>query len=248
MKDNGLFGVALAAGLLVCMILFAMRGAQAIPTGATVLSNATSGVPVSPPDSRTDDGGTITTLLLNSLQQDYNWKGYVGNITGRLALDNAAGYTIYDWPISVSKEGELYVSRASSLDFVNVTCANQTIVSVDDAFFGMAGSQTDSINRTFNATSHQGFIVGSTGGTSAIAANSCKSTATYVNDSSQVLDGSHYFQQLLLQDLSGNLIFVSIINASLLGYDESLYDFQMIVPENQANLTATTYYFWTELS
>jgi hypothetical protein len=47
-------------------------------------------------------------------------------------------------------------------------------------------------------------------------------------------------------DSSQRLIYTTIINASVAGYDNMPYDFQIIVPESAVN-ASTTYYFFTEL-
>jgi hypothetical protein len=219
-----------------------MEGASALPGGATITSNSTAGTPSPTPSNRSDARGTITTIIINAVQQDQFWKGYVGNISGRLSLDDATGNTIYDWPISLSKEGEVYVSRASSPVFGSVGCANINNITREEGYYGMTTTQSDNINKTFNATSHQQFFVGN----QSITANSCRSTATYVNDSPQTLDGNQYFQEIVLQDSSFNLVYTTMINASKDGFDTLDYDFQMIVPESVFN-SSTTYFFFTEL-
>lgn len=233
------------AFLIALLGLFVVVSYMSIadPTGATILTNSTSGTPSSTAGNRTDERGTITTLTLDSLQQDQQWKAYVGNVSGRLSLDNAGGFTIYDWTLSGSIAGEVYVSRYSSPTFSNVSCANIGNISLEHGFYNMTLTQSDSINSTFNYTLHDAFFVGS----QSITADSCRSTATYINSAAQTMDGSQAFQELILMDSSNRLVFVTIISDNTAGYDNSEYDFQMIVPENDVNSTSTTYYFFTEL-
>lgn len=232
----------LLLALLGAAIGYWMQSVEALPGGATITFNSTSGVPSATPSNRTDPHGTITTIILNGVQQDQYWKGYVGNITGKLSLDDATGFTIYDWPISLTKNGEVYVSRSNAPVFSSVSCASIGNITNEEAYYGMVTTQSDDINKTFNATSHQTFLVGA----QSIGANTCKSTATYRNDLPQALDGNQFFQEVLLQDSSANLLYVTMINASVTGFDNRPYDFQMIVPESLVN-TSTTYYFYTEL-
>ena len=220
------------------------------PTGASILTNESAGQPTSSPDSRADSRGTITTLRLDTVQQDQFWKAYVGNVTGSLSLDNADGFTIYDWSLSGSVAGEVYVSRAGSPDFTNLSCINNTILDQEHTFYDMTASAVDSINNTYNYTNHQAIVIGGFG---TISADSCRSTATYVNDTAQSIDGNQTFQAVILQDdTNSNAIFVTIIDDNTYGYDNNIsfnktYDFQIIVPESDTNTTPTTYYFWTEL-
>lgn len=224
--------------VLICSAYFAWGA----PAGASILSNSSTVAGGGNPGSRSDERGTITTLVLDAIQQDQNWKAYLGNVSGRLSLDSAAGFTIYDWELSGNVNGEVYVSRHNSISFDGVSCATEGNVTSDHPFYNMTDAQSDSLNRTFNATVHASFFVGTT----QITADTCKSTATYVNDAQPNIATAD-FQEILLQDSSDQIIFATILSDNTQGYDNEFHDFQMIVPENDINSTATTYYFWTEL-
>ncbi len=235
-------------GLALVFVLGAFR-VEADPTGASILSNSTAGTPTSSPASRADARGTITTIVLNTLQQDQFWKAYVGNVSGRLSLDDAAGNTIYDWTLLGAISGEVYVSRYSSPTFTSLSCANDANVTSEQTYFGMSASASDNINNTYNYTNHKEVVVGGFG---TIPADTCKSTATYVNDTPQSINGNQTFQSLILQDSSDRLIFVTLIDDDSYSFDNDITvnktnDFQVIVPESATNSTPTTYYFWTEL-
>lgn len=228
-------------------IAIALQYVSAVPGGASITSNTTAGVPTTTASNRSDARGTITTIVLDSLQQDQNWKAYVGNITGKLSLDDATGNTIYDWGLnSVNKSGEVYVSRASAPVWIDVTCVNGGNVTAEETFHNMTVAQTDNINKTFNYTSHAAFYVG----TVQINASTCKSTATYVNDlrSNNPINGNQVFQEVILQDSGANIIFTTLVTGNQTGFDGRQYDFQIIVPESAIKATPTTYYFFTELS
>src|SRR3989344_1233687 len=206
MHRNTLITLALLSLLGIFTAHIVVTPVIALPAGSTILSNSTAGTPTSTPGEQNDSRGTISTLVMDSLQQDQYWKAYVGNITGRLSLDDASSFTIYDWPVSVSKIGEVYITRHASPDFTNVSCANIGNISSEEAWFGMGSSQTDNIRNTFNQTVHQPFIVHTT----TLSNSTCNSTATYRNDSVQNLTGNnHYFQEIVIQDSSDQIIFVS---------------------------------------
>ncbi len=233
--------------LLVAFAMLGVYGAIADPTGATILSNSTAGQPSSTAGNRTDAGGTITTIVLTAVQQDTRWKAYVGNVSGRLSLDNAAGQTIYDWDIAATSiAGEVYVTRHSSVLFGNLTCGNLANVTAESAHMNMSLSQSDGLNRTFNYTSHTALTIGTAPPVN-IGADSCRSTATYVSDARQNMNGAQDFQELLLQDPNSRVVFVGFLDNDATGYDGGARDFQIIVPENPNNLTPTTYFFYTEL-
>jgi hypothetical protein len=237
----------LAAVTMIIVIIAAisLQFATAEPTGASVDSNSTAGSPTSSPDSLTDPRGTITTIVLSSLQQDQYWKAYVGNITGQLSLDDASGNTIYDWALaSVNKSGEVYVSRYNAITWSNISCINLSVLNAEMTFFGMAPTSSDSINNTYNYTSHAAVQVGTT----TLSANSCRSTATYRSDVRQAMDGSQRFQALIIQDnANARAVYMTVVNNSFTGFDNRTYDFQIIIPEASTG-SATTYYFFTELS
>ncbi|MGV8085990.1 MAG: hypothetical protein ACP5N1_00010 [Candidatus Woesearchaeota archaeon] len=189
----------------------------------------------------TDVKGTITTITLSANQQDYKWKAYVGNVTGRLVLDDSSGQSIYDWSTGVVA-GEVYVSRFSNIDWSSIACADQTSINTEQTGLSMSLTVKDNINATFNYTTHSPFTVGTT------PISGCRSTATYVNDAAQPTFSSAYFQEILLRDtVTNNLLYTGIINSSSTGYNGQSYDFQIIVGENESSSIPTRYFFWVEL-
>jgi hypothetical protein len=216
--------------LLIGMMLFSIFfDVLAIPSGPviTYVSNTTSVNAV--PNRSQDAKGTITTVTMVANQQDYKWKAYVGNISGSLALDDVNGKSIYDWAMG-SPTGEVYATRYSgSVNWANVSCINQGNVNTEETALGMGLGIIDNINGTFKNITHKSFLVG----TKNITADSCKSTATYINDAAQ--------------SLSDNLIYTTMIENSHTGYDGQNYNFQMLVAENESATIPLTYYFYVEL-
>ena len=222
--------------IAIVALLIVSSFSSAQPSGTSITSNTTDTVTTSPPSSRVDEGGTITTLVVDAIQQNPRWKAYIGNITGSLTLDDSGGNTIYNWALDQSDiTGEIYSSRNNSIDWGAISCADPATITAEDTFLTLSGR--DSINNTFNETVHDTITVGTT------AHNNCPATSTFVN-SARETQGTASFQLVLLQDTT-NLIYTSPIKTATTGYDGSLFDFQMIMANNP---TATTpYYFYVEL-
>jgi hypothetical protein len=232
---------AMALLLLVgTMLLFAFQVYGT--TGASATFNSTENGPPSSAAAFTNNRSTITTVVLDGAQQNPFWKAYVGPVTGGLTLDDADSNTIYDWTLTTIA-GEVYSTRAASPDWSAVTCAAGATITTENTFNNMSQGQVDSINGTFNDTAHAAFVVGS----SPIAIDSCPSQALFVNDARQAASSTADFQQILLEDNAGNLVYTSLINDNTNGFDNDLYDFQMIVAESNVKATPTTYYFYLEL-
>ena len=227
--------------LLIAIFLFSFKILLAVPQGAVISNNVTE--TPSPPSagSITTPGGSFTKMVLNVTQQNYQWKAYVGNVTGKLTLDDASGYTIYDWTLA-TVNGEVYASRSNSINWASIACATDTVIQNEETAIGMSDSDIDSITNTFDQTAHRQFYVGTVN----IAANTCRAIATYVNDTPQSASQNAIFQEVLLTD-GTNLVYTALINNDQQGYDFGIYDFQMIVADNESSTTGNTFYFWVEL-
>lgn len=240
---------ALFVTICMAMLFISIYAAIAEPSGATIQYNATVTGQGRSADNRTDPRGTVTTLVLYGVQQDQHWKAYVGNVTGKLTLDDGDAYTIYDWDLTgLTINGEVYAARVSSPDFSSVSCADVANITAEETFHNMSASEKDSISSTFNYTLHDQVYVG----TLSIAQNNCPSTATYLNSTRQAMSNpaSVYFQELILMDANYDILYTTIIEDDVNGYrDENTttYDFQMIVPESDIKSSPTTYYFFTEI-
>jgi hypothetical protein len=233
---------------IICVMLLCVLGlhllfaplAAAAPSGAQLTNNMSSSANTTNPGSRNDSGGTITTMLLSSTQQDTAWKGYLGNVSGSLTLDDASGATIYNWALSAI-QGKVFASRSNTVSWGSINCSNQSHIDAEQTVLSFTSADSDSINRTFNSTNHVSFLVNSRN------MSNCRSTATYVNDSVQGQVPSAVFPEVLLSD-GTNFVYTTIINSAKHGYSAQLMDFQMIVPQNKTTSTPTTYYFYVELS
>lgn len=220
--------------------------ANAVPMGATTSGASVDSGPTSKlPGNRTDDGGEIITLTVTAEQQTDAWKAYVGNITGTYVLQDSDNASIYEWPMSGTMTGEVYLSRNVSVNFTSgsIQCANTSTMNVENTFLGISSSVYHSVNGTFNATNHTAFTAG-TG--NSLSENSCPSIATWINDTAQADSNASLFQEVALFD-GRNLLYAALINDNQQGYDNaSSFDFQAIIPENETG-SGTTYFFYAEI-
>jgi hypothetical protein len=231
-----------AAILIVAaaIFIFAVRFSLAEPSGAQIADNMSSSALSSTPHDRNDSGGTITTMILSATQQDNAWKGYHGNVTGLLTLDDASAQTIYNWQLA-SVKGEVYASRSNAVNWAVINCSNQSIIDNEQTALSFTSADSDAINRTFNSTNHLSFIV------SARNMSNCRSTSTYVNDSVQPQTPTALYQEMLLTD-GTNLVYGTLMSeTSQPGYNSQAQHFQLIVPQSKITQTPTTYYFYVEL-
>ncbi|RMF55331.1 hypothetical protein D6745_02530 [Candidatus Woesearchaeota archaeon] len=235
-------GLRMLVLVLVMMIITnIVMGEYPHPSAPTAMENISSTAPLPSIGAvQNVSGGTINVVNINVTTQTPRWKAFVGNITGKLALQNSQNQSIYEWDI-ISIEGEIYATRYNGLiNWDNIKCANQSNIDAEETALNITPTSPDSINNTFNETSHAEFYAG----TVHISANSCRSTALYVNGQKQ----SAKFQEVLLHDGS-NLIYTGLLENSEVGYNGERYDYQLIVAENglEGSQPSTAYYFYLEL-
>jgi hypothetical protein len=224
------------------MLLMLSSFAISEPGGVQVLTNSTVSPTPRTAANITTAGGSFTTLLLNATTQTPRWKAYVGDVTGSFRLDDATNYTIYDWTVT-NVAGEVYASRNNTITWSSIRCAVNSTLIAEQVGLNITTTKEDSINRTFNNTIHRGFYVGTT----LIANDTCRAIATYVNSTRQQAADNATFQEILLDDTK-SLVYSTILESDIVGYNTSRFDFQMIVAESEYNVNPSPYYFWAELS
>ncbi|MFH2020363.1 MAG: DUF2341 domain-containing protein [archaeon] len=185
------------------------------------------------------EGGNVTTLGINMTILTRSWQGLYGNITGEIKLEDPAGNRMYDWNI-LSPAGEVYASRTSNINFGSIGCIDTSGILAEEAYLGQTATDSDSVNTTFSKQNHPEFSVGQV----SIPADSCRSTNLYVNGASQ----DDFFHELLLTDDASNLIYVTLVENHMAGFDNLPYDFQMLVGDNgHGNSESTPYYLFMEV-
>jgi len=227
--------------MILVVLLLTIAYAQTYPSAPTNITNNTIDTPAQTQGTLFNaTGGSISNLTINTTNQNYRWKGYVGRVNGIVALTDASSNSLYDWTIETIS-GEVYATRNSSIpDWDNIECASNSAVINEQEALNINTTTFDSINRTFNGTTHNSFYVG----ISEISSDSCRAIALNVNSTRQYSD----FQEILLSD-GAQLIYAGLIENSSYGFDNSTYDFQMIVAEDaaQGSQTSNAYYFYVEL-
>jgi hypothetical protein len=239
-KNRNKFGVLLflilffTGAFFIQMVLAAPSG----PRNVTLITNETESP--SPAYELNISGGYIATINITAVVQNVRWKAFVGNLTGKFTLDDSSGSTIYDWTIA-TPTGRVYATRNSStISWTGVNCSTNATLELENYRMNHT-NPNDNLTITFRSRTHPSFFVGTT----PIAANSCPTLNTYVNNASQ----SSYFYEEALVDSGNATIFTTNLEAARTGFDGGKYDFQMIVPENGApGFTGTTpYYLYAEL-
>ncbi len=233
--------------MLIMLIAFLLASAiltYAAPSGpiVTLVSNETKSA--APATKINTTGGSITIMKLNATTQNPRWKAYVGNVTGTLTLDDANDNSIFQWSLT-RVTGEVYATRTSgNINWSGVNCSNSTHLGLEDVAMNHTNFD-DNISRTFNAISHSGFFVG----TREIIQNTCRSIHTLNSSREQ-----SRFEEVALYDgtnaTNGNIIYSAPLQQDAPSFDNSTYDFQMIVPENGLATwsSSTAYYFYVELT
>lgn len=240
LMPKGFFKIIIA---IMLMLVYVMGAAANTPVGPRVLYNSTETSNITVSQLLNTSGGSFTTLLLNVTNQNLRWKAYVGNVTGKLTLDDGINNTIFDWE-QATITGNVYATRNSSVDWSSIACAERNIIYSEETDLSINTSKDDSINSTFQNTIHKTFYAAN----NLISNSTCPAIATYINDTAQTPDESASFQEILLQDAQNILIYTTVIENNLLGFDNSPYDFQMIVADDESTASQTPYYFYVELN
>jgi hypothetical protein len=234
------------------------------PSDITDITNETKGDTAGTERNETEGAGYIYTIAITTTSQNQRWKAYVGNVTGTLTLDNAAGSTIYDWTLSSSIAGRLYATRTSTTpSWTTINCtwafasglydagnANETenrSIEEDENIELNQLRADDNITTTFNETNHTSFWVGDT----QIPENYCYNTNTYINETRH--GGDQYadtYDEIILFD--GTLpIYTTKLENDHIAYNETYtYDFQILLPEDgtEGFQSSTAYWFYVELT
>ena len=232
--------------LVVCLLSIIFPLIKSEPEGATVqfISNSTKNSTTA--QSRNDTKGTISTVILTTIQQNSKWKAYVGNVSGTLVLRDADSYSIYEWASGGSPDGRVFMTRNSTINWDTIRCANDTSVTFEQNELSHSSTAADNINNTFSYRIHKSFPVGEV----TITNSTCKSLATWVNNTAQSMTENALFEEVLLMDLNYRMVYTTIIDQNTRGYrndNVTIYDFQAIVPDYTTTTTAL-YYFYVEIS
>lgn len=235
MKKGIIVIMAVMVLALVGMVSAAPTGPRNITQQATSrYTGSTGGWNISA------QAGNVTELTIDATSTTQTWQGYYGNVIGSILLADSSNNTLIDWTIT-GVQGQVYASRVSSIsDWTTINCSNSTHIIAEDVALNSTG-KADSVNNTFNTSGiHNAFYVGA----KQIPANGCpvvtlKNSTGYSSDWKEVLLNSGV-----------NMVYTALLTTDKNGFNNSNYDFQMIVGEDghSGNTATTPYYFWIELT
>ncbi|MBI4154191.1 hypothetical protein HY501_02555 [Candidatus Woesearchaeota archaeon] len=240
-------GFLLIFVILYLLLVISVFAAPEGPSSITPVQNTTKSTTSSVIYNTTNSGGYIHVINLTAAQANTRWKGFVGNVTGKLVLDSSAGSTLYDWSLSASLSGEVYATRTSAaIVWANINCtyfwtngslSENRSVEVNESLALGGFTTDDNLSATFNVQNHSAMTIG----TYVVQANTCWATNSYINNASN----RTAFDELLLYD-NVSVVYATFIEQDNVGFDTRTYDFEMIVP--QGNQTGSiAYYFYVEV-
>ena len=209
--------------------------------------------------------GNVTEININGVTITQSWQGYFGNVTGTIQLADGSDNQMYNWSLA-SPQGEIYSSTSSSIDWSNIQCLNYTSsgsyldesgnggttsqhgtnLTQLEALFNIEIDDVDGIDETFNllgAGTHDAFYTSNLEFTE----GECQSTRLF--SSIGAGENDKFEEVLLYEPVTQSVIFTSLLDEDVLGFDGRTHDFEMLVAEDGhgTNTATTTYYFYVEL-
>ena len=209
--------------------------------------------------------GNVTELSIFGYSLTQSWQGYFGNVSGTIMLADSNDNVMYNWSLA-SPEGEIYASTNNSIAWNYVQCFNfdadgtyaddtlnaggtsmyGTNLSILESMFGIDWDDVDGVNETFTllgAGGHNTFYTNNL----EFSEEECRSTQVFSNAGQG--EDNKFEEVLLYEPTTRSVIFASLLNEDVLGFDNNPHDFEMLVLENGhlTDTSTTTYYFWVEL-
>lgn len=251
--------------LTISVILFSMSYALAEPFGANNTLIKSERSPADAPTSAQAQAGNVTELNINGFSITRAWQGYFGNVTGTIQLADASDNILYNWSLA-SPQGEIYASTNSSITWSNIQCFNYTATGTyaDDtanagatslygtnltqleSSFNITSDDVDGVNETFTlsgAGTHDAFYSSSL----LFSEGECQNTQLFSDAGTG--ENNKFEEALLYEPTSRSIIFTSLLDEDVLGFDGAPHDFEMLVLEDGhgTDTSTTTYYFYVEL-
>lgn len=268
MRSNLINYAILVVGLLGLFGLMLHFATASTPNGVSVNASAPerSNNNATSPGSADAYAGNITELVIEGTSITQAWQGYYGNVTGRIELADASGNVFYNWTgLSNPSAGEVYASTNQSVSWTNIQCLNFSANGTEggiggetagatnnggvnvtglEARYNIGSTDADGVNETFSdSNSHAAFTTASL----AFGVGECASADVFT-DAGEV-DGQ-FEEVLLYEPETASVVFAGLLEDDVTGFNSKTNDFEILVLEDghSADTTATTYYFFTELS
>jgi hypothetical protein len=235
------------------------------PFGANITFVNSTRAPTDPAESIAAQAGNVTELNIFGYSPTQSWQGYFGNVTGTIQLADANDNIMYNWTLA-SPQGEIYASTNDSLDWSYIQCFNYTATGAygDDtgnaggtsqvgmnlsqleSSFNIAWDDVDGVNETFNlqgAGTHDLFYTNNL----QFAEGECVSTRLFSD--AGIGENDKFEEVLMYEPVSQSVVFTSIIDEDVLGFDGRTHDFEMLVLEDGhgTDTDTTEYFFYVEL-
>lgn len=231
--------------------------------GVNITNISSSSQNVSIPGSADAIAGNITELAIPQGQgKTQSWQGYYGNVTGTIMLADSGDNVMYNWSLA-SPEGEVLASTNNSISWDNIQCFNFTSTGTYEDESGNGGETNlhgtnltqletqygikyddiDGVDETFlllGANTHNTFYINS----KEFSEGECQNTR--IIDSSGWGQDDHFEEALLYEPTSYSVVFASLLNEDVPGFDDNPHDFEMLVLEDGhlTDTATTTYYFY----
>ena len=195
----------------------------------------------------------LQNLSISGFSTTQSWQGYFGNVTGTIQLADSADNVMYNWSLA-SPEGEIYASTNNSITWNYVQCLNfdsdgtyaddtanaggtsqyGTNLTILEDMFGIASDDVDGVDETFTllGSGHNLFYTNNL----EFAEGECRNTQVFSN-AGYGEDGK-FEEVLLYEPTTYSVIFASLLNEDVFGFDNNPHDFEMLVLEN-GHLTDT---------
>ena len=255
--------ISLEVFLFIAIGIFWFSIASAVePFGASVVNGSTSRASPNSPESVPAQAGNVTELTISGYSVTQTWQGYFGNVTGTIQLANANDQSIYNWSLA-SPQGEVYASTNSTITWGSIQCFNFTANGTQggiggetagatsvgglnltqlESRFNIASFDADGVNNTFTLQDHDAFFTANL----QFSSNECRSTRVY--SSSGAVD-QQFEEVLLYEPATRSVVFASLIEQNLAGFDNANHDFEMLVLEDGhgTDTSSTPYFFFIEL-
>lgn len=251
---------------LLLFFIFQLSFVLAVqPFGANFSEVSSQRAPVDAPQSHEAIAGNVTEINIQGFSTTQSWQGYFGNISGTIQLADANDNALYNWSLA-SPQGEIYASINDSIDWTNIQCLNfsATGTYADDtsnaggtsqfgtnltqleSAYGIDWDDVDGVNETFTllgASSHDTFYANNL----EFLDSECHTTRLFTDLGTS--EAGKFEEVLLYEPTSQSVVFTSLIDEDVLGFDDRTHDFQMLVLEDghATDTSTTTYYFYVEL-
>jgi len=260
--------ISILFAIVLSITFFASLSFASSPNGANITNIPP--VPQRTPTNYTPSSdlafaGNVTEIMLSGFTPTQSWQGYFGNVTGVIQLTDAESHVMYNWSLA-SPQGEVYASTNSSGIIWNwIQCFNFTALGTlaDDkpqagatslygtnmtlieTMYNITWDDVDGVNETFTllGSGHDQFYTANR----QFEYGECLNTRIFDNSGGGV--DNHFEEVLLYEPESTSIIFATILEEDVGGFDTATHDFEMLVLENGhgTDVSPTTYYFYVEI-